>query len=150
MNKIGYILIPLIVFLVATIGSFFTGTGMDWYDTINLPSWTPPGYFIGIVWTIIFLLSTISALIVWGKPRNWLVITVFLINAFLNVFWSYLFFNQHLIGAAFFEAIILDVTVFILIFKIWPISRLASMLLIPYGLWGAFASFLTLVVWILN
>jgi len=148
--KLNYIIIPLIAFLVATIGSFFTGTGMDWYETINLPSWTPPGYIIGIVWTIIFILTAISALIVWKKPRNWLIIIIFLINAFLNVFWSYLFFNQHLIGAAFFEAVILDITVFILIFLIWPLSKLASLLLLPYGLWTAFASFLTLVVWFMN
>ena len=63
--KLNYIIIPLIAFLTATIGSFFTGTGMDWYETINLPEWTPPGYIIGIVWTIIFVLTAVSALFVW-------------------------------------------------------------------------------------
>lgn len=149
--KLNYIIIPLIVFLVAVIGSYFTGTGMDWYETINLPSWTPPGFIIGAVWTVIFILSAFSALIVWNKPeRNWLIVLVFLINAGLNVFWSFLFFNQHLIGAAFSEAVLLDITVFILIFTIWPVSKLASLLLVPYALWTTFASFLTLFVWLIN
>ncbi len=149
--KPNYIIIPLIVFLTAVIGSYFTGTGMDWYETINLPDWTPPGFIIGVVWTIIFILSAFSALIVWNKPKkNWLIILVFLINTGLNVFWSFLFFNQHLIGAAFFEAVLLNITVFILIFTIWPVSKLASLLLVPYALWTAFASFLTLFVWLIN
>lgn len=152
--KLSYIIIPVIVFLTAVIGSYFTGTGMVWYQTINLPDWTPSGFFIGLVWTFIFILSAVSALIVWNKTEKnkkfWLIISVFLINAALNIFWSYLFFNQELIGAAFFEAILLDLTVFILICLIWPVSKLASILLIPYASWVAFASFLTFVIWTMN
>jgi len=148
--KLHYFIIPAIVILVAVIGSYFTSSGMEWYKTINLPNFTPPGYIIGIVWNIIFILTTISAIIVWNnKPSN-LIIGIFLANAFLNVFWSFLFFNQGLIGAAFFEAILLDISVWALFFLIWPISKLASCLLLPYGLWVAFASFLNFMIWLKN
>lgn len=158
--RANYIVIPLITVAVALIGSRLTSGGMDWYQTIPKPSFTPPGSVIGAVWTIIFILATISALMVWNSPVRksnrtvsalfpWIVI-FFLLNAFLNVFWSFLFFNQHMMYAAIWEAIALDITVIVLVLLIWPISRLASLLLLPYAAWVAFASYLTWIVWALS
>ena len=159
--KPNYFVIPIIVFLTATIGSYFTGAGQDWYQTINLPSFTPPGWIIGLVWTFIFILSTMSVLIFWNLPikksddkqmkiRFWTVILIFLINAGLNIFWSYLFFYQGLIGAAAFEAVLLSISVIALVVLIWPISRISSLLLVPYAIWVCFATFLNTFIWFLN
>ncbi len=152
--KPNYIIIPLITILTAVFGGWLTSGGMKWYKTIKLPDWTPPGSFIGAVWTIIFILSTISALIAWNKtPHNytfWWIIGTFLVNAILNVFWSYLFFNQHLIGPAIFEAALLGLSVIALIVFIWPIAYWAALLLIPYAAWVVFATYLTYAVWFLN
>ncbi len=152
--KPNYIIIPLIAIFVAVIGSWLTSGGMDWYKTINLPAWTPPGSVVGAVWTTIFILSTISALLIWNKsPRNkrfWWIVAIFLINGGLNIFWSFLFFNQHLIGLSVFEAGLLDLSVIALIIFIWPVSRWASILLIPYVCWVAFATYLTYSVFVLN
>lgn len=152
--KLSYIAIPIIVFLTATIGSYFTGKGMDWYKTINLPGFTPPGWFIGLVWTIIFILFAFSALLFYKKGRErknfWVIVLLFLINVSLNIFWSYLFFANQLIGAAAFEAFLLGISVIGLIILIWPISKLASALLFPYAGWVAFATFLNLYIWYLN
>lgn len=152
--KLNYFVIPLIVFLVAWLGGMITSAGMDWYETINLPDFTPSGYVIGTVWTIIFILAAISALIVWNRfPRgrrfNW-IIGVFLVNAFLNVFWSYLFFGEHLLGLAIWEAGILAFSVALLIVVLRPFSRLAAILLYPYLFWVVFATYLTYTVWTLN
>ena len=152
--KLNYFIIPLIVFLVAFTGSLITSGGMDWYKTINLPVWTPPGSVIGIAWTIIFILSAISALIVWNRfPRgrrfSWIFI-IFGINALLNIFWSYLFFDKHLLNFALWEAGFLFISVVLLIILIRPVSRLAAILLYPYAIWGAFATYLTYTVWMLN
>ncbi len=152
--KPNYIIIPLITFLTAFLGSLSTSGGMDWYKTISKPSWTPAGSFIGAVWTILFILATISALIIWNRlPRDdrfkWIII-IFIINAILNVGWSWLFFGQHLLGTAIFEAALLGVSVLALIILIWPVSRLAAWLLIPYAGWVFFATFLTFKVWNLN
>jgi len=152
--KLNYVIIPLLVFLTSFIGSLATSGGMEWYKTIKIPSWTPPGSVIGLVWTIIFILAAFSAIIVWnsgvsGNRFNW-IIGIFIANAILNILWSYIFFNQHLIATAFGEAILLDVTVIALIILIWPISKLASLLLVPYASWVAFASYLTFIIWNLN
>lgn len=154
MIKPNYIIIPLITILVSVIGSFATSRGMDWYRTINLPEITPPGQFIGTVWTILFILATISALIVWNTAERTgnfkLIIALFIANAILNVLWSYMFFGAHWIGPAVIEAGLLGLSVIMLIIFIWPVSKLAAGLLMPYAGWVAFATYLTYTIWQLN
>lgn len=153
--KPNYIIIPLVAILTATIGSLITSGGMDWYKQINLPAFTPPGSFIGTVWTVIFILAAISALIVFNKAVGTpslekSIAVVFILNALLNVTWSLLFFNLHFIGAAVWEAGLLGLSVIALIILIWPISKFAAWLLVPYAAWVAFATYLTYTVWTLN
>lgn len=153
--KLNYVVIPLITIITAVVGSSFTSSGMGWYRTINLPTWTPEGGVIGMVWTVIFILSTISALLVWNKiphknKRFSLIVAVFILNSVLNVFWSDLFFNLHLIGLAVLEAAALGLSVIALIILIYPFSRLAAWLLVPYALWVTFATYLTYSIYLLN
>jgi len=156
--KPNYILIPLFTFMVSYCGSLFTSSGMEWYATINKPTWTPPGMVIGMVWTAIFILATISALRVWNKKYTkaerynhilWIMV-LFMVNGILNIEWSFLFFYTHNIFAAFIEAVLLGLSVLALVFVIWPVSRLASALLIPYLGWVTFASYLTYIVYTMN
>jgi tryptophan-rich sensory protein len=152
--KAHFILVPLAVLAVAVFGSWLTGGGMDWYKTIKLPSWTPPGSLIGAVWTIIFILTAVAAILFWNKAAHgsrfsW-VVAIFILNGVLNVLWSYLFFNRHLLGTAISEAGLLDLSVIGLIALIWPISRVASVLIMPYAGWVTFATYLTYTVWNLN
>jgi len=152
--KLNYILIPIYAFLVATIGGWLTNTGMDWYKTIKLPSFTPPGAIIGAVWTTIFILSAISALIVWNMAlhnnRFWLIIGIFILNGIINVTWSLLFFNQHFLFTSIIDAAFIGVSVIALILLIWPLSRPASFLLFPYAGWVSFATYLNYLIWTLN
>lgn len=159
--KINYFIIPLITILVAVLGSFLTSSGggaqnpTGWYSSINKPEFTPSGKIIGSVWTVIFILTAISALIVWNSSNVlqdkvlWIG-AAFLLNAFLNVFWSYLFFKMHFIGAALIEMLFLELSVIALIILIYPISVLAMVLLIPYAVWVLFATYLTFSIWRLN
>ncbi len=152
--KINYLVIPLITIFISVFGNWLTSGGMDWYRTINLPEWTPPGSFIGAMWTVIYILTAISAVIVWNTfPRDGrfsAILWLFLANAFLNVLWSYIFFNQHLIGWATLEAVLLALSVFGLIFLIWPISRITASLLFLYAGWASFATYVSYSVWLLN
>lgn len=153
--KPNYLIIPLITILTASLGSWLTNKGLlTWYQTIKLPVWTPAGSVIGTIWTVIFILSTISALIVWNRhylgKNFWLIIAFFLINTGLNVLWSFLFFEAHLIGPAIFEAGLLGLSVIILIILIWPLSIWTAILLLPYAFWVSFATYLTYSVWLLN
>jgi len=152
--KPNYIIIPLIMIIVSVAGSLLTSAGMGWYQTLKLPKLAPPGFAIGTVWTVIFLLTTISALIFYNTARRdkkfkWIIV-FFVANAILNAFWSFLFFTQHWITISIIEMVVLDLTIIILMILIWPISRLASLLLIPYAAWVAFATFLAYGIHLLN
>jgi benzodiazapine receptor len=152
--KPNYVVIPLVTILTSVIGSQFTRGGMDWYRTIALPPWTPPGSVIGTVWTIIFVLATAAALIFWnGTPQARhlnVIVGLFLCNAALNVLWSYLFFARHLIGEAIIEMIALNLTTLLLILLLWRASKLASILLAPYFLWVCFAMHLASRILVMN
>jgi tryptophan-rich sensory protein len=150
------LIIPAVTIGVATLGSTFTTAGMDWYKTINLPSWTPPGSVIGTVWTVIFILATLSAILARNYPghkfakRIPLIMYLFVLNAVLNVGWSLVFFRLHLLGWAIWEAAFLGASVVVIIVLLWPISRIAAYLLIPYAAWVAFATYLNTTIWWLN
>lgn len=152
--KPNYFIIPLITAAVAFFGSFITAKGMDWYGLLKLPSITPAGGLISAAWTIIFILATISALIFYNRAyrnlRFILVISLFLINAGLNVLWSYLFFGLHLVAASILEMLFLEATVIALIVLIRHSSRLAAILLYPYALWVAFVTYLAWQILLLN
>jgi len=152
--KLNYFVIPLITLITGWLGGWFTNQGMSWYETINKPGWTPPGSVIGMVWTLIYILTAICALIVWNKfKRNkkfWIIISLFILNAVLNFGWSYLFFYKGLIGASIIEMIVLGLTIISLIYLIGTKMKKLSYLLYPYAIWVAFATYLAWSVFILN
>ena len=152
--KPNYFVIPLITIATATVGSAITSAGMNWYRTINLPPIAPPGSYIGLVWTIIFILTTIATLIVWNekKRRNDFNVIIWLLiaNALLNVYWSVLFFGWHYLGLAIWEMLLLNLTNLLLIIRLWRKNRSAALLLIPYFLWVCFATYLAYQIYMIN
>lgn len=155
MKPAPYFFIILAVLVVALGGSAITTQGLDWYySSLTLPAWTPPGWVISTAWTTIFILAGIAAALFWrqsapGSRRNWTVF-VFLLNGALNVLWSYLFFDLHQLGLAVVEMHFLNLTTIALVALLWPVSRVASVLLIPYIAWVSFATYLAYTVWQLN
>lgn len=160
--KWNYILIPLIVIAVSLIGGYFTNLGMGWYGSIRLPDWIPSGGIIGIIWTVIFILSTISVLIVWNFTQHdnlfRRIMFLFAINGLINISWSFVFFYLHKMGWAILVAALLEVSVLAIIYLIRVLgvvqkSELVKgtyMLLLPYAGWVIFATYLTYTVWSLN
>jgi tryptophan-rich sensory protein len=152
--KLNYLFIPLFVVITASAASYFADVGRAWYKTINLPQWTPSNSIMVIAWITIFILTSMSVLIVWNKYSSQksfgMIITLFVLNALLIVGWNILFFIQQQIGLAFFQAILLAANVVLLIVLIWKFCPLAACLLFPYSLWVGFATVLTYNVWLLN
>jgi len=155
MMHISYILIPLITILVAYAGGRLTMRSVaTWYRTIHKPTWTPPGSVIGAVWTVLYILAAISALMVWNLPGGTSVpvaiITLFVLNVVVNILWSYVFFYLHRPGSAIWVCLFLDLTIVLLIQFVAPLSTLAAWLLVPYAAWVTFASYLNYRVWAMN
>jgi tryptophan-rich sensory protein len=155
MMHLSYILIPFITILVAFVGGQLTMRSVKtWYRTIRKPAWTPPGAVIGTVWTVLYILAAISALIVWNLPGGAsvpaMVAVLFILNAAVNVLWSYIFFYLHKMGPAIWVCLFLDLTIGLLIQFIGPLSPIAAWLLVPYAAWVTFASYLNYRVWEMN
>lgn len=152
--KPNYFFIPLFVIITASAASYFADSGRAWYKTLNLPDWTPSGSLMVLAWTIIFILTLLSILIIWNKyssVKNFhFIIALFVLNAILNVGWNILFFVHQQLGLAFFQAILLMINLIYLILLIRRFSPSAAYLLLPYSGWVMFATILTFNVWMIN
>lgn len=141
--------------LVGIFGTPFTIKAIPtWYASLNKPFFSPPNWIFGPVWTILYLLMGISFYLIWkkgwGKKSVKSAGMFFLAQLILNLLWSPIFFGlkSPLLG------LIIIVAMWILIVmtikKFYPLSKLASYLLIPYFLWVSFATVLNAAILILN
>ncbi|WP_262711888.1 TspO/MBR family protein [Pedobacter westerhofensis] len=68
----------------------------------------------------------------------------------LNLGWSFLFFYNHLIGAALIEIVALLAAILINGLVFYKINKTAGLLFIPYFIWVSFATLLNYNIFILN
>jgi tryptophan-rich sensory protein len=141
--------------LAGVVGSIFTFSAISsWYITLTRPTFSPPNWIFGPVWTTLYLLMGISAFLIWqrGLERKdvKLALSVFGFQLVLNAVWSIVFFGLHNPGAAFFEIIFLWLSIIGTMVVFYKIHRVAAYLLLPYILWVSFAGYLNYVIWTLN
>jgi len=152
----------VVCFLVAALGSIFTMPAiLTWYATLAKPSFAPPNWVFGPVWTILYVLMAISMYLIWmefekakakskKKAMTGSALQVFGIQLFLNIVWSFLFFGLKSPFYGLIGIILLWLAIVWTIIKFWKISRTAAWLLVPYIIWVSIASILNFAVWQLN
>lgn len=149
---------PLIVAgigAVVTAGAGGTATQIGpWYRSLEKSSLNPPDVVFPIAWTIIFALIAVSAAVAWSsatdlRRRVW-ILSLFVINAILNVTWSLMFFALQRPDISLGEVFVLWLSVASLVVVSWPVSRLAAILLLPYLFWVGFAAYLNYRIVVLN
>ncbi len=140
--------------LIGGISGFATASSINgWYVTINKPSFNPPNYLFGPVWTTLYILMGISLYMILQSDSNELrkkAVTIFSIQLFLNFCWSFIFFNFQSLGLAFVEIILMWISILTMIIIFYKINKTAALLQIPYLLWVSFASILNGSIWYLN
>lgn len=154
-NTLKLVIAILIPLLVGATSGFFTATGVgSWYQTILKPSWNPPNWIFGPVWTTLYILMGIALFLVWKADTapeiKRLAIILFSLQLVLNFFWSFIFFNQHAIGWALVEILVMWLLILATIFAFANISRTAAWLLVPYISWVSFAAILNYTIWRMN
>jgi benzodiazapine receptor len=145
------IILPL---ALGTVAGMFTSQSIpDWYATLNRPSFNPPNWIFGPVWTALYLLMGISLFLIWkqdvSKERN-LAILVFLLQLLLNFCWSFIFFYFNWIGIALVEIILLWISIVYMLIFSYKIKPLAAYMNLPYLLWVTFATVLNASYYFLN
>jgi benzodiazapine receptor len=124
----------------------------SWYAGINKPTWNPPSWLFGPVWTLLYILMGVAAALVWHAKDTLTpkALQTFVIQFILNLAWSPLFFYFHLIGLALAEMLVMWVLIIITIKQFYAIHKGSAYLLIPYLAWVSFATFLTATIYYLN
>ena len=138
--------------VVLGVGGIMTDVG-PWYRALRMPSWQPPAWLFGPVWTAIGILSVWGAVVAWDAAtdaQQGTIRVLFVVNGLLNVGWSLLFFKLRRPAWAVIEVVPLWLSVLALVVVIYPIAPMAGLLLLPYLIWVAFAAFLNLTIVKLN
>lgn len=139
---------------IGLVGGLFTAPQIQtWYVSLNKPTFNPPNWIFAPVWSTLYILMGISLFLIIRKPASVYrtqSLQFFSTQFILNFCWSFIFFNQHQIGLALLDIILM--WVFILLTIIW-FSRqnaIAGWLLIPYLFWVSFATILNAAILRLN
>lgn len=156
MKSFFLITIPVVILpaLGALVG-LLTRNGVDqWYQTIARSELTPPDWVFGAVWTTLYLMMGVSLGLILASPgadsRKKHLLVLFFLQLALNLAWSFVFFQLHWLWISAIWVAVLAGLVIVLILKLWPFSRLAAVLLIPYAFWLGFAFYLSTTIALLN
>lgn len=138
-------------FVAGAIGSAATFENVrTWYPTLAKPSWNPPNWIFGPVWTTLYMLMGMVAWRAWrtGFMARPLVIGYF-VHLVPNTLWSVLFFGLKQPAWALADILMLWVLLVWLLVGFWRADRLAGALWLPYVLWVTFATALnSAIVWL--
>lgn len=140
-------------FATGAIGGLASINAAGFYGQLVQPSWSPPAWLFGPVWSVLFVLMGIAAWLVWREhgirgARSALVLYALQLGA--NALWSWLFFAWHLGAVAFAEIVLLWLLIAATISRFWRLHRTAAILLLPYLAWVTFAAGLNFALWRLN
>jgi tryptophan-rich sensory protein len=147
---LGLVGFVLLCFAAAALGSAVTLPEIDgWYAALPKPSWNPPNWIFGPVWSTLYLLMGIAAWLVWrqsGLKGAAGALALFAVQLALNTLWSFLFFGGHRPDLAAVDIVLLGLAIVATMVAFSRHSRLAAVLLVPYLAWVTFAAVLNITI----
>lgn len=153
-QAIGLIVAVAVCFAVAGVGGLITTPRIPgWYAQLAKPTWTPPGWIFGPVWTLLYLMMAIAAWLIWrraGLLGARVPLALFMIQLVFNGLWTILFFGLQNPRAAVIDILLLWAAIFATLVVFWKRSMPAGVLLLPYLLWVTFAAALNVAIWQMN
>jgi tryptophan-rich sensory protein len=151
---IALAVILLVTFAAPAVGGYFTGKSVGtWYPTLAKPSWNPPAWVFGPVWTALFVLMAVAAWLVFRERAAHpvaLAMGLYALQLVLNAAWSFIFFGLRNPAAGLAEIALLWLVIAATGAAFWTVKPLAGLLLIPYLAWVSFAAVLNFALWRLN
>lgn len=137
----------------AVIGQVTRANIAGWYTGLDKPPLNPPNAVFPIVWTTLYVMMAVAGWILTrhkDMPAGRICLILFGAQTLVNWIWSFIFFEWHMLGLAFAWILGLIALVAVLILKVSTVSRTVMILLLPYLVWIAFASYLSGAIWLLN
>lgn len=150
-----YIISAAIALGVGALSSLITRGSMDVYSQVNQPPLSPPAWLFGVVWPVLYVLMGISSAMIFVRRSSDLeaatsALRIYGINLVFNFLWGIVFFNFRAFLLAYIWLMILWFLIIVMIVKFRKIHPPAGLLQLPYLLWVTFASYLNLMVYLLN
>ena len=121
-NIIGFIAWITLVFIAASIGALASAQAGVFYGQLNQPSWAPPAWLFGPVWSVLYLMMGIAVWFVWrdyGFSHARMAMKLFLAQLVLNALWSWLFFYWHLGAFSCVEILLLWLLIIASVITFW-------------------------------
>lgn len=153
--------------LAGGIGAIATASSVStWYKDLKKPSWNPPSWVFGPVWTALYAMMGLAAWLVWRRsgeaapedeplalpktPERREALSLWSGQLALNTLWSVIFFGLRSLGGAVAEIAVLWTAIAATAVRFYRIKPAAGLLLVPYLAWSTFASVLNATVWRMN
>ncbi len=138
-------------FITAAIGGFASINAAGFYGQLIQPSWAPPAWLFGPVWSVLYVLMAVAAWLVWRRQGfQGAALKLFIVQLLFNALWTWLFFVWRLGAVAFIEIVLLWLLISATLVLFWRVQRVAAVLLLPYLAWVSFAAALNFTLWRLN
>lgn len=140
-------------FAAGSVGAIASARAASFYAQLSQPSWAPPAWLFGPVWSVLYVFMALAAWLVWRKHGFGgasTALRLFAIQLVANALWTWLFFTLHFGALSLAEIALLWLLIAATLFAFWPLQRLAALLMVPYLAWVSFASALTFSLWQLN
>lgn len=143
-----------IAFLILVVGGgfligLFSAPG-EWYAALNKPSFNPPNWLFGPVWTVLYVLIAMAGWRTWEAGRSSGRMTLWWVQLVLNFLWPPVFFVLQQPWIALPIILCLLVTILLFARRSWTADRVSAVAFLPYAAWVAFASVLNLSLAVLN
>ncbi|GAA2477417.1 TspO/MBR family protein [Winogradskya humida] len=138
------------VAVAALVGGLGVAGTASEYQSLQQPSWAPPSWLFGPVWTLLYVLIAVAGWLVWRRVGWTPALTAYGIQLVLNAVWTPIFFGFGQYGLALADIIVLWLMIGVTIVLFRPVSRLAAGLMLPYWAWVTFATALNAWIWHAN
>ena len=151
--KINFKQLFLIIIITIIIGSLFVPfVDMNIYKEIVKPKFSPPSIAFPIVWSILYILMSISLYLVLKSSNNDYKSSfkIYIFQLLVNSTWTLIFFGFHNYLLGIIWIILLIVLVITMNVNFYQINKISAFLQIPYLLWLFIALYLNISIYLLN
>ncbi|SCL41596.1 TspO and MBR related proteins [Micromonospora pallida] len=139
-----------VVVVAAGIGVLGVSDTSAEYASLRRPAWAPPSWLFGPVWSVLYAMIAVAGWLVWRRVGLGPAIGVWTAQLALNAAWTPIFFGAGRYGLALVDVVVLWLLIGFTVVLFRRVSRPATLLMLPYWAWVAFAALLNLAIWQLN